>query len=234
MATLRSGPPRVSCWAWRRDDQVKIRGFRVEPQEIEQCLRNSRLYRGLAVVIDPDRRIHAFFAQPEPGATVAALRTHAQQWLPDYMQPGFWVELPDIPHTHHGKVDRRALLALPPQPILQATPCLARTALQAQLSGLWGELLGLPAENVGIDDSFFDLGGHSILLSMLLLRVREQFGRGFALSQFIEVPTVRTLAALMQDEERPTPLPARRSGMPNGRGRSTRCPRVPGAIRAKL
>ncbi|WP_460062228.1 amino acid adenylation domain-containing protein [Pseudomonas sp. H2_H09] len=187
----------------RRDDQVKIRGFRVEPQEIEQCLRNSRLYRGLAVVIDPDRRIHAFFAQPEPGATVAALRTHAQQWLPDYMQPGFWVELPDIPHTHHGKVDRRALLALPPQPILQATPCLARTALQAQLSGLWGELLGLPAENVGIDDSFFDLGGHSILLSMLLLRVREQFGRGFALSQFIEVPTVRTLAALMQDGERP-------------------------------
>lgn len=187
----------------RRDDQVKIRGFRVEPQEIEQCLRNSRLYRELAVVIDRDRRIHAFAAQPEPGATVAALRRHARQWLPDYLQPGSWLEVPRMPHSANGKVDRQALLALPPPPLVQLAPCPAHTPLQTRLRDLWGELLALPVENVAIDDSFFDLGGHSILLSTLLLRVREQCARSFALSPFIEAPTVRTLAALIEESERP-------------------------------
>ncbi|QHF42358.1 peptide transporter [Pseudomonas sp. S35] len=187
----------------RRDDQVKIRGFRVAPQEIEQCLRDSRLYRQLAVVIDCDTRVCAFVAQPEPGATVAALQQHARQWLPDYMQPGFWGELPDMPYSSNGKVDRKALLALPFQPLLQTPPRAAHTPLQARLSNLWGELLTRPATQFSIDDSFFDLGGHSILLSTLLLSVREQLGRSFALSQFIEVPTIRTLATLLEEGELP-------------------------------
>ncbi len=183
----------------RRDDQVKIRGFRVEPQEIEQCLRNSRLFRELAVVIDRDCRICVFVAQAEQGATLAALQRHARQYLPDYMQPGYWIELPGMPHSSHGKVDRNALLALPRHPTSPATCAVARTPLQARLSCLWGELLALPAAGLSIDNSFFDLGGHSILLSMLLLQVREQFGRSFALSHFIEVPTIRTLATLMEE-----------------------------------
>ncbi|MBY8948117.1 non-ribosomal peptide synthetase [Pseudomonas sp. SH10-3B] len=187
----------------RRDDQVKIRGFRVDPQEIEQYLRNSRLYRELAVVIDRESRICAFVAQPEHNATLVTLQQHARQWLPDYMQPGFWVELPGMPRSNNGKVDRKALLALPLRPILHTTPRAAQTPLQAQLSGLWGELLGVPASQLSIDESFFALGGHSILLSTLLLRVREQCGRSFALSHFIEVPTIRTLATLMEDGELP-------------------------------
>lgn len=187
----------------RRDDQVKIRGFRVDPREIEQCLRSSRLYRELAVVIDHESRICAFVAQPEPNATLVALQQHARQWLPNYMQPGFWVELPAMPHSNNGKVDRKGLLSRPFHPILQATPRAAHTPLQARLSDLWGELLSLPTSQLPIDESFFALGGHSILLSTLLLRVREQFGRSFALSHFIEVPTIRTLATLMGDGELP-------------------------------
>ncbi|MDQ0651426.1 amino acid adenylation domain-containing protein [Pseudomonas cedrina] len=187
----------------RRDDQVKIRGFRVEPQEIEQCLRKSRLYRQVAVVIDRECRIRGYVAQPEPGATVAALQQHARQWLPDYMRPGFWNLLPCMPCSGNGKVDRGALLALPLSPTAQADCCPAQTPLQVRLIRLWGELLALPAAKISIDESFFDLGGHSILLSTLLLRVREQFGRSFALSHFIEVPTIRTLATLVEDGERP-------------------------------
>ena len=216
----------------RRDDQVKIRGFRVEPQEIEQCLRNSRLYRQVAVVIDSDSRIRVYVTQPESGATVAALQQHARQWLPGYMQPGFWDELPSMPHSCNGKVDRKALLALPLRPTVQVARSAAHTPLQVRLTDLWSELLALPVDEVCIDEGFFNLGGHSILLSALLLRVREQLGHSFALSHFIEVPTIRTLATLLEKGERPdathgqavrdaqreslfNPLPEHRAGDPH-------------------
>ncbi|TFY88335.1 amino acid adenylation domain-containing protein [Pseudomonas kairouanensis] len=187
----------------RRDDQVKIRGFRVTPQEIEQCLRNSRLYRQVAVVIDHDSRIRSYVSQPEPGASINDLQRHARQWLPDYMQPGYWSELPNMPYSGNGKVDRGSLLALPLQPVLPVASSAVRTPVQTQLIHLWSELLALPVGQVCIDMGFFDLGGHSILLSTLLLRTREQFGRSFALSHFIEVPTIRTLATLLETRERP-------------------------------
>lgn len=183
----------------RKDKQVKIRGFRVEPQEIEQCLRNSCLFRQVAVVIDRDRKILSFVAQPEPGATMAGLKRHAQQWLPAYMQPERWVELPVMPHTRHGKTDRQALLETPIGVDAQTSCEPASTPLQTQLVVLWSELLSVPGEDIGIDESFFNLGGHSILLSTLLLRLREQFGRSLSLSRFFESPTIRTLAVLMED-----------------------------------
>ncbi|WP_312407874.1 amino acid adenylation domain-containing protein [Pseudomonas rhodesiae] len=187
----------------RRDDQVKIRGFRVEPREVEECLRNSRLYRQVAVAIDRDDRICAFVAQPDHGSTLEALKQHARQWLPDYMQPNAWAELPALPCSDNGKVDRQALLAQPLRLTIADRRRVAHTPLQARLASLWGVLLGLDGAELSVDDSFFDLGGHSILLSTLLLRVREQFGRSFALSHFIEAPTLRTLATLMEDGELP-------------------------------
>ena len=186
----------------RRDEQVKIRGFRVEPQEIEQCLRASRLFRQVAVVIDGDRRIRGVVAQPEPGATMDDLKQHARQWLPDYMQPERWIELAGLPYASNGKVDRQALLQLPVQRPSNHTAKAAQTPLQVELLGLWHELLQLPTGTLSIDDSFFNVGGHSILLSSLLLRVREQFGRSLPLNSFFEMPTIRTLAALLEDGPR--------------------------------
>lgn len=187
----------------RRDDQVKIRGFRVEPQEIEQCLRSSRLFRQVAVVIDQACRIIGFAAQPEPGATLARLKDHARQWLPEHMQPVAWSELPSLPSSSNGKIDRTALREVPGTRTEKITRRSTHTPVQAQLVQLWGELLGLSVGEVSIDDSFFSLGGHSILLSTLLLRLREQFGRSFSLSQFFEAPTIRTLALQLEGEALP-------------------------------
>jgi amino acid adenylation domain-containing protein/thioester reductase-like protein len=183
----------------RRDQQVKIRGFRVEPQEIEHCLRSSQLFRQVAVVIDRDQRILAFVAQPEAQGTLAALQQHARQTLPDYLQPALCTELGSMPCTPNGKVDRQALLALPIQPVPAINRCSPQTPVQAQLLKLWSELLGVPVAQLSTQDSFFELGGHSILLSTMLLRIREQFGRSLSLNRFFETPTVRTLAALMGD-----------------------------------
>ena len=181
----------------RRDEQVKIRGFRVQPRDIEQCLRDSRLFRQVAVVIDAAHRVIGFVAQPEPGATLASLKEYAQQWLPVHMQPSAWSELAGMPRSNNGKIDRKALLAMPITTPVGVSRCRVQDPLQAQLADLWGELLGLPAGDLSIDESFFNLGGHSILLSTLLLRLREQFGRSFCLSPFFETPTIRTLAVLM-------------------------------------
>ncbi|WP_442964108.1 thioester reductase domain-containing protein [Pseudomonas sp. Leaf59] len=187
----------------RRDDQVKIRGVRIEPQEIEQCLRDSRLFRQVAVVIERDGKIRGVVAYPEAGATLVDLKQHARQWLPDYLQPQVWAELSALPCSGSGKIDRQALLALPIQSSLAGNGRTAHTPLQRQLARLWSELLRVPVDDLRLDDSFFNLGGHSILLSTLLLSIREQFGRSVPLNHFFERPTISTLALLMQDSALP-------------------------------
>ncbi|UZE12151.1 non-ribosomal peptide synthetase [Pseudomonas sp. B21-053] len=185
----------------RRDNQVKIRGFRVEPEEIERCLRDSQLYRQVAVVIDSQRRILAFLAQPQedqPGAAREALKAHAVQFLPDYMQPGAWTELESMPFASNGKVDRKALLALPVNVLENSARRLPTSADEELLLEIWAELLELPASDISTDESFFNLGGHSILLSRMLLRLREEFGRSISINRFIELPTIAKLATLVR------------------------------------
>lgn len=185
----------------RRDNQVKIRGFRVEPEEIERCLRDSQLYRQVAVVIDSQRRILAFLAQPReprPGAAREALKAHARQLLPDYMQPVAWTELASMPYASNGKVDRKALLELPVSVSENTLRRLPANADEALLLEIWAELLELPANDISTDESFFNLGGHSILLSRMLLRLREEFGRSISINRFIELPTITKLATLVR------------------------------------
>jgi amino acid adenylation domain-containing protein/thioester reductase-like protein len=185
----------------RRDNQVKIRGFRVEPEEIERCLRDSQLYRQVAVVIDNQRRILAFLAQPQealPGAAREALKAHATQFLPDYMQPTAWTELASMPFASNGKVDRKALLELPVSIAENTERRLPASADEALLLEIWAELLELPSSDISTDESFFNLGGHSILLSRMLLRLREEFGRSISINRFIELPTIAKLATLVR------------------------------------
>ncbi|MGH8329951.1 MAG: amino acid adenylation domain-containing protein, partial [Pseudomonas sp.] len=185
----------------RRDNQVKIRGFRVEPEEIERCLRDSQLYRQVAVVIDSHRRILAFLAQPQedqPGTAREALKAHSMQFLPDYMQPTAWTELPSMPFASNGKVDRKALLAMPVNVSENTLRRLPASADEALLLEIWAELLELPASDISTDESFFNLGGHSILLSRMLLRLREEFGRSISINRFIELPTIAKLATLVR------------------------------------
>ncbi|MCF4998848.1 amino acid adenylation domain-containing protein [Pseudomonas syringae] len=185
----------------RRDNQVKIRGLRVEPEEIERCLRESRLYRQVAVVIDSQRRILAFLAQPQEqqtGAAREALQAHAQEFLPDYMQPVAWSELADMPFASNGKIDRNALLALPVSVQENHSICLPTNADESLLLDIWAELLELPTSDISTDESFFNLGGHSILLSRMLLRLREEFGRSISINRFIELPTIIKLATLVR------------------------------------
>lgn len=184
----------------RRDKQVKIRGFRVEPEEIEHCLRASRLFAQVAVVIDGQRRVLAFCAQPRHQDTLARLQAYAEQHLPDYMRPLIYQVLERMPYTANGKVDRRALLELPVSFVASRHHVAPASDLEEQLLKLWSELLALAPGDISTDESFFNLGGHSILLSQLLLAIREHFGRGIPINRFIEEPTLQRLAALLSGE----------------------------------
>lgn len=187
----------------RRDNQVKIRGFRVEPEEIEHCLRRAQLYRQVAVVIDEQRRILAFVAQPSQAAEDLrdSLRAQAERLLPDYMRPVAYTELTHLPCATNGKIDRKALLAMPVESPSGRALRLPATDHEQRLQKLWAELLELPADDISVDESFFNLGGHSILLSRLLLGIKDSFGRSVPINRFIEAPTILTLASLIERQE---------------------------------
>ncbi|MER5362578.1 amino acid adenylation domain-containing protein [Streptomyces sp. NPDC002785] len=177
----------------RTDDQVKVRGFRIELGEIESALTAGPDVAAAAVVVREDtpgvRRLVGYVvpaagAAPEP----AVLRERVGRTLPEYMVPAAVVLLDALPLTANGKLDRKALPA--PDFSAQATGRAAGDPVEQALCALFAEVLGLP--EVGVDSSFFDLGGDSIVSIQLVARARAA---GLVFSPK-DVFTHRTVAAL--------------------------------------
>ncbi|HEX2092152.1 MAG TPA: alpha/beta fold hydrolase, partial [Longimicrobiaceae bacterium] len=204
----------------RIDHQVKIRGFRIELGEIEAALgRHPGVGDGVAVVREDtrgDRRIVAY-ATAAPGAdpSPAELRAHLAAHLPEYMVPAAVVVLEAMPLSPNGKLDRRALPA--PDWTEQGSGAgyvPPRDALELVLAGIWEEVLG--TRPVGVRDSFFERGGHSLLAVRLMARVEEATGARLPLALLFTAPTVEALAEVLRREqpERDTSLlvPIRTAG----------------------
>ncbi|MBC2875430.1 MULTISPECIES: non-ribosomal peptide synthetase [Streptomyces] len=196
----------------RTDHQVKIRGFRVEPAEIEAALTAGRpdVAEAVATVHEhpvAGRQLVAYVI-PAPGASADpdALREHLRGLLPDHLVPAAVVPLDALPLTPNGKVDRRAL----PAPDFAARTGGDRPATPAEerLAGLFAQVLGLP--DVGVRDSFFALGGDSIVAVQLAGRATAA---GLPISPWdvFRHQTVEALAAAAArpgNDDRPTiPLP---------------------------
>ena len=183
----------------RSDQQVKIRGFRVEPGEVEALLSAHPHLAQAAVVAREDapgdRRLVAYFV-PKEGQTCGAgeLRRHLAARLPAYMVPAAFVQLDALPLNANGKVDRRAL-PLPDEgrPELETKFVAPRSAVERRLAGFYAEVLGL--QTVGVEDDFFDLGGHSLHATQVISRVRDCFNVELHLSQFFKTGTVAALAS---------------------------------------
>jgi amino acid adenylation domain-containing protein/non-ribosomal peptide synthase protein (TIGR01720 family) len=155
----------------RNDYQVKIRGFRIEPGEIEARLVEHPQVREAAVLAlgeDSNKRLVAYVVAEPDEQLASTLRAHLVTALPEYMVPAAFVRLESLPLTPNGKLDRRAL----PAPEFTSEHYRApRTPQERVLAELFAKVLGLP--RVGIDDSFFDLGGDSILSIQLVSRARK-------------------------------------------------------------
>ncbi|MFN8481455.1 MAG: amino acid adenylation domain-containing protein [Anaerolineae bacterium] len=196
----------------RVDDQVKIRGYRVEPGEVAAALTQHPAVAASAATVWEDERgekhlaayvVPAASAVPDdlPLTLTAFLRGR----LPEHMLPAGIVPLDDIPLTSNGKIDRRALpplrLAQNPPPSAYVAP---RNAAEAALAAIWADLLRL--ERVGVNDSFFALGGDSIL-SIRLVAAAQRAGLRLTPRLIFEHPTIAALAALAAlDSGRDVPL----------------------------
>jgi len=187
----------------RVDDQVKIRGFRVEPGEIESLLAKFPGVRDVAVVAKEDanggKQLVAYFTLLQTVKPAAAeIRAFLQAQLPDYMVPSAYVFLPVMPLTPNGKIDRREL----PAPKLEqsaSTFAMATDPLQAQLVGIWEEVLS--KRPIGIHDNFFDLGGHSLLAARLMHRTGQALGKTLPLAMLFHAPTIEQLADALRTDQ---------------------------------
>ncbi|WP_411107764.1 amino acid adenylation domain-containing protein [Streptomyces sp. cmx-4-9] len=179
----------------RVDDQVKVRGHRIELGEIESALLQQESVTQAAAVVREDtpgdRKIIGYVVAADGGRPgPAALRKSLGEHLPAYMVPAAVVVLDALPLTVHGKLDRAALPA--PEYGAESAARAARTPAEEILCGLFQELLGVP--EVGVDDSFFDLGGDSIVSIQLVSRARKA-GLAVTPRAVFQHKTVEALAA---------------------------------------
>ena len=182
----------------RLDNQVKVRGYRIELGEIEAVLNALPGVREAVVVARSDRSggssTDCLVAYVTGGADTAALRQALRDKLPDFMLPSAIVALPALPLTPSGKVDRKAL----PEPDSGPAPGFVapRTAVEEVLAEIWAELLGIA--HIGVHDSFFERGGHSLLAVLLMAQIEKRLGKTLPLAALFSAPTLEALAALAE------------------------------------
>ncbi|MDU9390188.1 amino acid adenylation domain-containing protein [Pseudomonas sp. zfem002] len=178
----------------RADHQVKIRGYRIELGEIETRLLEHPAVRETVVLdIDgPQGKQLAAYLVARSAIDVDQLKASLKASLPDYMVPTYFVQLPAMPLTANGKLDRKAL----PQPDAtqsQTAYVAPVSELEQQLAAIWAEVLKI--ERVGLNDSFFELGGHSLLAAQMIARIKKHLSISLPLRTLFEKPLLSELAA---------------------------------------
>ncbi|WP_435847536.1 amino acid adenylation domain-containing protein [Streptomyces globisporus] len=202
---VRTRPDGAVEFLGRLDDQVKIRGYRIEPGEIQSILTDHPAIRDAVVIprttTAGETQLVAYYVADQE-IDAAGLGKHAATRLPDYMLPATYVALDTIPLNANGKTDKRAL----PDPDDTAdgtgTPYVApRTGTEARVAEIWAQVLQL--ERVGVEDGFFDLGGHSIRAVALVGALRAA-GFDVGVREVFEHRTVAELSEFLTGRPAPT------------------------------
>jgi amino acid adenylation domain-containing protein len=199
----------------RIDQQIKIRGFRVEVSEVETALLKINGVQAAAIIAqrDPSQSLQLIaYVVLEPDdrhLTPATLKQSLRQQLPSFMVPSTIILLPELPLTSNGKLDRQALpTALPTLDQPKTQP---RNKLERQLLEIWQQSLGLPG--IGINDDFFDLGGHSLMAMQMIAQIEQQTGLSLGLNQLLQTPTISAIAQFLvqptDDQTTPNIVPMR-------------------------
>ncbi|GAA1106966.1 amino acid adenylation domain-containing protein [Pseudonocardia alni] len=185
----------------RVDDQMKIRGVRVEPGEVEAALRRMPHVHDVAVVAVAGRLVAYLTAAEEH--RLEHTRADAAAQLPTHLRPDRYVVIDALPLNAHNKVDRGALAARPlPDDVVAATSTGPRTSLELELCAVWERVLG---RAIGVDDDFFEWGGHSLKAVELVDAVAALVGVPLPLNVVFMHPTVAGMAAAVTDLRRNAP-----------------------------
>jgi amino acid adenylation domain-containing protein len=182
----------------RIDNQVKIRGFRIELGEIETLLSQHPNVKDAVVIVREDtpseRRLVAYIVLKQESPE--NLRDYLKQKLPDYMVPSDFVPLKAFPLTINGKIDKKALPE--PKSASYEDYIAPRNSTEEEIAKIWAEIL--KRARVGIRDNFFDMGGHSLLVTQLISRLRDTFQIELPVQQIFETPTIADLALVITQQ----------------------------------
>lgn len=181
----------------RKDGQIKIRGMRVELAEIEQCLMKHENVKACCVTLtegpDENASLTAYVVRRRDSSEATdELQSFLRASLPGYMIPSQFLFLPQLPTNRSGKIDRLAL-PKPRNASKSKAATLPTGGLQAELAEIWKDVLKL--DSVGVEDNFFDVGGHSLAVVQVQARIQDRLGIDCRILDVFEYPTIRMLAA---------------------------------------
>jgi amino acid adenylation domain-containing protein len=191
----------------RIDTQLKVRGYRVEPAEVEHALlRHPRVDAAAVGMRDIADGVSVLVGYLQTAAPVSSreIADHLREWLPAYMVPTRYVEVPALPRTATGKVDAKALAELE-LPAAAESSAAAPSTVDV-VKAIWARVLG--HDEFDVDDDFFDVGGDSLLATWVVAELGQTLGRPVELAVFLEYSTVEDLAgrlasAVPVSEQRP-------------------------------
>ncbi|WP_257453437.1 non-ribosomal peptide synthetase [Archangium lipolyticum] len=190
----------------RKDGQIKLRGIRIELGEIEATLlRYPGIREAVVIARDDgdgqgggDSRYLCGYVVAEHPVEPELLRAHLATTLPAHMVPPCIVPLDSLPLTSRGKIDRARLPSPRATFVVQAAPT---TPTEKRLARIWADVLGLDAETVDADRSFFEVGGHSLSAMKLAAAIEKEFGKHLPLAELFRAQTIRELAELLDGGE---------------------------------
>ena len=195
----------------RVDEQVKVRGYRIELGEIEAELNGQAEVKASAVVENEGRLVA--YVELRAGVAAAELQQRLRKRLPEWMVPGVYERVAQLPVNRNGKVDRKRLREAAVERLAVGSEYeAARSGVEEVLAGIWSEVLQV--ERVGIHDDFFELGGHSLLATQLISRLRDVLKLEIPMKALFATPTV---AGLQHGHRTATPC----SPQPASRGNGT-------------
>lgn len=183
----------------RADEQVKIRGYRIEPAEIEAAIRDVPGVQDARILIigngeDTHKRICAFVVGDKPDL-IQDVQSQLQLKLPEYMQPNQFFQPASFPLNSHGKLDRRALLQLAAEHVVVEP----RNELETTLVRIWKDLLEI--EQVGVKDTFFSLGGDSLLAIRLISVIKQELKLEVTISKLFDLTTIEEQAKYLGQQQ---------------------------------
>ena len=193
----------------RTDQQIKLRGHRIEAGEIEALLQQCGGVKQAVVVAREDRegdkRLVAYLVTDGLGKeAVGMLKAALARRLPEMMIPSAFVFLSEMPITDNGKIDRKALLASPPPALqdidhLATSPRKDQNEIERTVCEAWQEALGLPS--LGLNENFFDLGAHSLMVAEVLAKLQNLLQREIPIVDLFEFPTIASLSCHLSGTE---------------------------------
>ncbi|MBQ4848294.1 non-ribosomal peptide synthetase [Pseudoalteromonas sp. MMG005] len=185
----------------RKDNQVKVRGFRVELEEVESTLLRSSNVDVAVALLNAEGSLVAYVKLRENtdnNKRQLELTQLLHQWLPEHMVPSFIVPIEEVPLKANGKIDKGALPSIQKNEKRQ----LAETQLEQQIAQIWAQYLGCDAKTIGTNDNFYELGGDSLKM-ILVIGQFKKVGIKITAQQMAKIDTIAGVVSLLEAHSEP-------------------------------